>query len=202
MQLAPPFVPVPDSFSLDPGLLQWLGTGPWAIAALLTLRGVMARARVQKDLTDMRAQSLALLQTDHLQVVLREIVLFLMGALDGRIRPQDADRVLPLLARADLSPQRRRLMEIGADAADFDRLQDAMIRASHRLGAVASVFLVPWTYLLFWGSERGLDLPVALTVAAWGQAAACVGYGVAQAWQERAASVCFARLQRAYESGI
>ena len=147
----------------------------------------MARSRVQKDLTDQRVRSLAVLQIDHLHVVLKEIVIFLRARLDGRIRQQDEDRILPLLARADLTPQRRRLVEIGADAQAFDGLQDAMIEASHRLGAASAIFLAPWSYLLFWGSEKGLDLPIPLTAVALGLAAACAGFGLSQGWQERTA---------------
>jgi hypothetical protein len=200
MLLAP--LPAPDKFSLDPGLVQWLGTGPWALAVLLVLRGLMARSRVHRDLTDLRATALARLQTDHMYVVLREIVIFLRTALDGRIREQDEERIVPLLARADLGTQRRRLAEIAADALDFERLQDLQVEASHRLGWAASAFLLPWTYLLFWGSEKGVDLPVSLTSGCWGVAAAAIGYGAAQAWQERTASVRFAALHRAYESRI
>jgi hypothetical protein len=202
MHLAPPAVAAPDTFSLEPGVLQWLGTGLWGLAVLFVVRGLMAGSRVQKDLTDHRAQALTRLQTDHLYVVLREIVIFLRRSLDGRIREQDEDRIVPLLARADLGPQRRRLAEIAADAMDFERLQDLQIQASRRLGWAAAVFLLPWTYLLFWGSEKGVDLPVALTTAALGIAASAIGYGVAQAWQERTASVRFATLHRSYESGI
>lgn len=191
--------------TLSPGVLQWIGTGVWAAAGWLTIRGILARSRVQLGLTDQRAQALTLLQTNHLQIVLAEVVTFVvheMNQMIGRSHKERADRIPVFLARADLGAQRKRLVEIGDDAMAFDRLQDDMVTCAHRCGWAAGLFLIPWGYLLFWGSEKGIQLPVWLTAAAWGLAAAAIGYGVAQAWQERTAATAFASLQRRYEAGV
>lgn len=190
---------------LDPGVLQWIGTGIWGVAVLLVLRGLTARSRVQKELTDQRAESLTLLQSDHLQVVMAEVVRFVVAEMNqmvGRSRQERADRVPVFLLHADLGAQRRRLLEIGEDAKRFDRLQSEIVDAAHRTGWAATLFLLPWGYLIFWGSQKGLDLPVWLTATAWGLAAAAVGHGMATAWAERSASSEFAALQRRYEAGV
>lgn len=194
-----------QAVSLDPGVLQWIGTGLWGLAVIQVVRSIMARSRVQEALTDKRARSLTLLQTDHLQVTLGEIVAFVVGEMNqmiGRSHQERFERIPVYLARADLGPQRRRLIAIGDDATGFDRLQDDAIRASHRTGWAAGVFLIPWGYLIFWGSETGIDLPVWTTATALGIASGAIGYGAAQAWHERTARTAFAALQRRYEAGV
>lgn len=189
--------------TLDTGLLQWIGAGVWAFAVRAIWRGINAKSRVQKELSDDRTGALSVLHSGHLLAVLQEIVLFVGTKIDWTMASdelgQPTDRVPGLLSRVDLVNQRQRLLQVGADGTDLDRLQDQIVTHCRRQCIAAVVFLLSWGYLLFWSAEKGVALPTALTATVFGMACVAVGFWIAEAVGERAANDTFAALHRKYE---
>ena len=195
-----------QSIVIDMSIVTWISTGIWALAAGIVRRGFMAKSRVHENLTEMRTEALTLLKADHLVPVLRDIVAF-VASVEGPISrdefgPSTEDRIPAALSRADLGAQRQRVTEIGGDASDLDRIQDEIVTLRHREGWVAGAFLVPWSGLVFWSSEKGIRLPHNLIGADFVTVATCFGFWLAEVFAERRASNRFMEIHRTYTRGL
>lgn len=195
-----------DRFHVETGLIQWLATAVLVAGIGVVIRGLTAKRRTQKDMRDARSKALAVLEPSHLIPVLTEIAIFVGKRVDWGVSRyllgQPEDRVPVVISHNDLAAARQSLVSVCADAYGLDALQDDIVDAAKRQALWAIAFLPAWGYLVFWASQSGLRLPVALTVACFGMVCASAGAVVAERLAELRAGERFAALERRYEPGL